>query len=460
MGTQPSGKWLKCAERLLEELESECFARRLRRWLPLVAERRTDVRGRESHGDPEAELLLADGNADCLKGIAWCCVRVDEPSLPGLLGDLAESCYLKVAWRGPRCAKVANAAVFALGQSPCSEAAAQLSRLRARVASPSAQKPIERALEAAAARAGLTALDLEEMAVPTFGLDAAGSARTQIGRFTADVRLEGMRDARLSWCDAAGKPQKSVPAEVKRDHPDEVRALQQTVKELQKLLPAQRNRVERLLITNREWPLEAWRERYVRHPVLAPLAQRLIWHFQDGERSALAIPCGGEPVDLQDRPLDWLSEATRVRLWHPAGCDPETVLRWRTWIEEHAVTQPFKQAHREIYLLTDAELRTRTYSNRFAAHVLKQHQFKALCDQRGWSYRLQGCYDSIVEPAAVRPVPQWYLSAEFWVEGVYGDDDTFSGPGVCLYVTTDQVRFVRDGAALLLAEVPRWPLRR
>ncbi len=53
------------------------------------------------------------------------------------------------------------------------------------------------------------------------------------------------------------------------------------------------------------------------------------------------------------------------------------VLAWRDRLAELELCQPFKQAHREVYLLTDAERTTRTYSNRFAAHVLKQHQFNA-----------------------------------------------------------------------------------
>src|SRR5207248_1223504 len=130
------------------------------------------------------------------------------------------------------------------------------------------------------------------------------------------------------------------------------------------------------------------------------------------------------------------------RLWHPVGFDSEEVLRWRVWLEEHSVTQPFKQAHREIYILTDAELETGTYSNRFAAHILKQHQFRALCDQRGWSYRLQGPFDSGCAPVAARPLPQWGLRAEFWVLSLE-ERATMSAAGICLYVSTDQVRFYR-----------------
>jgi hypothetical protein len=131
-------------------------------------------------------------------------------------------------------------------------------------------------------------------------------------------------------------------------------------------------------------------------------------------------------------------ETTQVRLWHPISSASEEVLSWRRWLERHAVTQPFKQAHREVYLLTEAERQTATYSNRFAAHILRQHQLKALCEQRGWRMRLQG---GGFDPGDCMPrleLPRWGLWAEFWVQAVEGQE---SGAGICLYVTTDQVRF-------------------
>jgi hypothetical protein len=115
------------------------------------------------------------------------------------------------------------------------------------------------------------------------------------------------------------------------------------------------------------------------------------------------------------------------------------------------VTQPFKQAHREVYILTEAELRTDTYSNRFAAHILRQHQFKALCDQRGWKYDFIGDWDSQPLPAT-RDLAGWDLRAEFWVDAC---TQQFSDAGVALYVATDQVRFSDPtGAAVRLSEVP------
>ncbi|MGI5489575.1 DUF4132 domain-containing protein [Microtetraspora malaysiensis] len=105
------------------------------------------------------------------------------------------------------------------------------------------------------------------------------------------------------------------------------------------------------------------------------------------------------------------------------------------------ITQPFKQAHREIYLLTAAEENTGVYSNRYAAHILRQHQFHALAAQRGWHNKLRLMVDDVYTPAT-RELTQWGLRAEFWIEGI-GDDygtDTLDS-GAYLRLVTDQVRF-------------------
>jgi len=121
--------------------------------------------------------------------------------------------------------------------------------------------------------------------------------------------------------------------------------------------------------------------------------------------------------------------------------ETEVVLEWREWLNAHELQQPFKQAHREVYILTDAEVNTRTYSNRYAAHILRQHQFNALCAARGWKNSLRLMVDDYFPPA-MKQLPGWNLRTEYWIEGIgdnYGTDT--NATGTYLYVTTDQVRF-------------------
>jgi len=135
------------------------------------------------------------------------------------------------------------------------------------------------------------------------------------------------------------------------------------------------------------------------------------------------------------------NDDTIISLWHPVGKPMDDVLGWRDWLDTNKIIQPFKQAHREVYLLTDAEKNTDTYSNRFAAHIIKQHQFNALCGARGWKNQLRLMVDDSYEPAKII-LPQWNLRAEFWIEGVgedYGVDTNEAG--TYYYLATDQVRF-------------------
>jgi hypothetical protein len=166
-------------------------------------------------------------------------------------------------------------------------------------------------------------------------------------------------------------------------------------------------------------------------------------------------------VNWNNEPLSGLGSGTVVQLWHPLQSDPQTVLSWRCWLEDHLIVQPFKQAHREIYVLTPAEEQTDTYSNRFAAHVIRQHQFSSLCRERGWQYRLMGSgFDGHNVPTL--DVPRRSMRVEFWVDVPnldVGTDprqaaDQMSGSGINLYLLTDQVRFYRDRSPARLAEIP------
>jgi uncharacterized protein DUF4132 len=323
--------------------------------------------------------------------------------------------------------------------------AAQLERVRLGVKQPTFVKGIERALEEAARRAGMTREDLEELTVPTFDLDREGRLRVPVGAALAELAVVGL-DVTLQWCDAAGKPRKAVPADVRREHKTALKVLKRLHDDMARMLLAQRDRLERLPLAERKWPLATWRERYLDHPLVGPLARRLIWRFADGDRVVDGIWLDGQLVDAEDHPLA-LSETAIVSAWHPALYSPAAVLAWREWLERHQVTQPFKQAHREVYLLTDAERASRVYSNRFAAHILRQHQFNALAAARGWRNQLRLMVDDTYPPATLE-LPHWNLRAEFWIEGAgdeYGVDTNETG--TYLHVASDQVRFYALNAA-------------
>ena len=453
----PSAKWIAASSKLLEEIGPDDFRSHVIEWFPLVDQPRTQRIERWSEYEPDPNQLIIDPHADILKGLAWCCGLTEDKDVSRALTSLALSAYKKVPGIGPRATKIGNACVWALGNMPGMEGVGQLALLRVRVKFGTAQKMIEKALAAAAHREGLPREELDEMAVPTYGLADVGIRRETLGDYVAELTVTGTATTELRWIRPDGKPQKSVPAAVKKDHADDLKELKHAAKDIQRMLPAQRDRIDQLFLQQKRWPLATWRERYLDHPLVGCLARRIIWRFVQDEagsgrsRSAVGIWHDGRIVDQQGRPVDWVEtatgessephESTRVELWHPIGEPVEDIVAWRRRLEAHEVRQPFKQAHREIYLLTDAEKNTVVYSNRFAAHIIRQHQFNALCAVRGWKNKLRLLVDDEYPPA-MRLLPAWNLRAEFWIEGI-GDDygvDT-NETGTFYRLTTDQVRF-------------------
>lgn len=451
--SKPSQKWVKTANELVEAVGRVEFKQRIQNWFEFVALPRPVHREpQNAQYDPDPDLLLADANSLILKGLTWCCAGWKDPEITRAVSRLAEVCFKKIRNLGARSPRIGNACFYSLSVTTTDEAAAELSRLNQLVKQPSAKKLLGKSLDKAAELSGQTREDLEESTVPTYGLDVEGRLKKSLGDFTAEFSIVGPDAFELVWRKVDGKTQKSVPAEVKEKHAAEFKALKRTLQDIQKMLPAQRQRIERLMASERQWEFDKWRQRYLDHPLLASFSRRLIWHFREGDRTASGVWHDGKIVDAQDRALDWLSPATRVRLWHPLGQDLDIVTGWRRWFETHQVCQPFKQAHREIYVLTDAERQTDIYSNRFAAHILRQHQFAALAKERGWTYSLQGNFDSANTPTLV--LPQWNLSVEFWVDYPGGNEAT-SNAGIFLNMATDQVRFCAPGGEPRpLAEIP------
>jgi hypothetical protein len=450
--SRPTRKWLKPANECLEAIGRDEFKKYAVRWFELVALPRPVHREPAADYLPEPDQLIDDTNSVILKGLAWVCGGFEDKDVVRALSTLAQVCFKKVPFIGARCPRVGRACLYSLSVISLPEAAAELTRLDQVVKQPSNRKVIGQSLDRAAESSGLTREELEENSIPTYGLDADGRLKQTIGNFTAEYSVTGPDSFELVWRKTDGKLQRSVPADVKEQHAAELKALKRTARDIEKMLPAQSRRVERLFLAEREWEYLRWRERYLDQPFMATISRRLIWHFHQGDRQAAGIWHDGHVVDNENRPLGWLSPETRVRLWHPLGREVTEVARWRQWLEEHRVSQPFKQAHREIYVLTDAELQTGTYSNRFAAHIIRQHQFAALAQERGWKYHLQGGFDSHNVPAI--DLPRWNLSVEFWVESE-GLNEEMSGAGIYLNVATDQVRFCAGGGLPRpLSEVP------
>ena len=255
------------------------------------------------------------------------------------------------------------------------------------------------AVRRSAETSGLSIAEYHECTVPTYGFAPDHTAAVTLAGTAGKLRIV-----------AATRVDVVTP----RPTDDGYRDARRHADEIERMLRAHRLRIERLPLLNASWPLDVWCSRYGDHPLLAYMARRLIWLIDD--RSAMWDGQAGRGHDGRKRAV--AADAT-VRPWHPAAAAPHEVLQWRGRLEVGAIIQPFKQAHREIYLLTDAERTTRTHSNRFAAHIVRGPQLQVLMHERGWEGNPASPFDtSQSDPVWTSPDGQW--RAEFSVECLDG----------------------------------------
>ncbi|MFE3202563.1 DUF4132 domain-containing protein [Embleya sp. NPDC059237] len=270
----------------------------------------------------------------------------------------------------------------------------------------------------------------------------------RFGEATAELTVSG-RTVTIVWRNAAGRVVKAPPADVRRDHGVALGELKADAKDIAKMLAAQS---DRLFLARRSWRFDRWRAQFLDHPLVGTLARRLLWTV-DGRTCGYA---DGALRTLDDTAIEPAAGAA-VGLWHPIEMPHDEVFAARDWLERHLITQPFRQAHREVRPLTAAEERTGTYSNRYTAHVLRQHLFHALAATRGWTNKLRLSVDDEYPPA-IRSLPEWGLRAEFLI-GAVGDNE-ITDSGSHLHIATDQVRFHRIDAPVATAHASGGPYRR
>jgi hypothetical protein len=380
-------------------------------------------------------------NAETVKGLLWIVSLFNEEAFSRQLAKVAAAAYKKVPNKGPLDTKTGNACVTALSISKGLHGISQLAGLAYRIKQTGIRNKVDKVLREVAATKNVSRQEIEDLSVMEFGL-SDDLMTVEIGDYIAEIRLLKPGKTLMQWRNGE-KVQKSIPKAVKDGFPDALKALKAKKKSLQMDSINLRDRIDWGLRLNREMTQAYFAETWKKNTLLNFFANRLIWiFFGEDDKTFTAVIHGregwennkGQAVDLKDK--------TSLRLWHPSLATTVEVEQWRSYLIEREITQPFKQAFREVYLLTAAEEKTGTYSNRMAAHILKQHQFANLARGRGWTYSLIGAYDhGMPTQACFQHLPELGIRVEYIIQEMQNGDN-FNEIGIWNYVSTDQVRFL------------------
>ena len=461
-GATPSKKYLDDTLAIIKDIGSDKFKKTVHEWFRFITslKEKEQLHSQVYNGRTYTHStydFLTSVNTESVKGLLWACSHFHDNATIHVVATLAERAFRKIPGKGPAAASIGNACLYVLYKSKGLDGIGQLSRLRLRIKQASAQALIDKYLQSAAEKQGVTVSEVEDMAVDDFGL-VNGVRSFVIDDYTAELTIIGTGKTNTKWLRSDGTFLKSAPSIVKEKHTAKFKKIKDTAKQVEQTLTAQRDRIDRMFRSDRKIAWHSFQENYIDHGLMTYLASRIIWNFHkvDG-RLVQAIRLNNQWVNASNE-LVSVSDTETVSLWHPVQASVKAITAWRDFFVFHQLQQPLKQAYRDVYLFTDAEANTRSYSNRMAAHILRQHQFNSLAKIRGWRYSLIGAFDNGIDSnKASLLLPEYNLRAEYWISEVNADG-AMNDTGIWNYVSTDQVRFINttNNETTDLIDIPPW----
>jgi hypothetical protein len=176
-----------------------------------------------------------------------------------------------------------------------------------------------------------------------------------------------------------GKTLADIPAKLKK-HPKVV-SLRARKVELKRQASRIRPSLEQFMVRGDEFTGTELRE-LMEHPLLAPMLANLVLI---GDGIAGYPVHGGKALEDYRGQVEAVKAAEKIRIAHAHDLLPAT--QWHRWQKDcfaRERIQPFKQAFRELYPLTEAEKKDGLQTRRYAGHQVQPRQALALLGQRGW----------------------------------------------------------------------------
>ena len=283
------------------------------------------------------------------------------------------------------------------------------------------------ALSEAAERQGLSLAAFLEQLVPDFGLRREG-LKLDVGPYSYTVRIRP--DLSLVVLDEKGKSSKSLPKAKIGEDPDK-RSLAENqfkalAKNLKPVLKQQGKRLTRALQLGSRWPVPIWRRWFAEHPLLASIAQAVVWAAEDSEGQALGRfrpDENGALIDLQDEDFV-LADDALVHIVHPLELDEHERAAWAQHFADYALVSPIGQwefaVHRPIAEELQANVLTRAKGSR-----LPRGKFGSLLEKWGYIKGDAGGETRFDEHS-------WSLDGEHWLV-------TLEHSGISVFFDPDEV---------------------
>lgn len=231
------------------------------------------------------------------------------------------------------------------------------------------------ALEFAAAQLGITREELADRIVPDLGFDERMERiydygeRKFIVTITTALEIEVFEAVEADGAGniphslTRGRKLKNLPAPGKKD--DEAKAaaayeeFKQMKKQMKTTVASQKQRLEMALSTAREWSVDAWKQLFVKNPIMHQFATGLIWGiYEEGKLTQSFRYMEDGSFNTEEEDEFELPEQGKIGLVHPIELTAESKAAWKEQLADYEIAQPFEQLDRAVYAMTEEEAGT------------------------------------------------------------------------------------------------------
>jgi hypothetical protein len=268
----------------------------------------------------------------------------------------------------------------------------------------------ENAFAEAAERTNVSLDELRDRVIPWLGFTPNEPRIISAGGRAIEVRI-GM-DLKVAFRDAKTKKKAAVPKSVPPDVKGEIAELKSVLAEAAK---AQVLRLENLLVAQHRWPVDRWKERFLEHPLLFPLAVRLVWGAYDASDRLTTTFRALEDrtlTSVDDGAVD-LAGVDRIGLVHPMDLGDATP--WKQHLADHHVESPFPQLERQVVRLRSEQEDMTAYCD-FAGVDVDARALKRGTARMSWR---RGDTDHATIDSYWKPFPLAKIIARIHVDEMY-----------------------------------------
>ncbi|MDE6672054.1 MAG: DUF4132 domain-containing protein [Ruminococcus sp.] len=265
--------------------------------------------------------------------------------------------YIK-EWSEHSRGAIASEAVMAMAVNGSSEALMNVDSIARKFRHKQVRNSAKKALDDVAEIFGITKEELSDRIVPDMNFNDRMCRVFDYGNRQFNVYLTPTLEIEIFNGD---KKLKNLPKPAKSDDPEKsVQAYEDfriMKKQIKTVVANQKQRLEYVLMCDRKWTSENWKNLFVKNPVMHCFAIGLIWGVYDGNRlvESFRYMDDGSFTNIDEDEFN-IPENAEIGLVHPVELTPEQKKAWAEQLSDYEIIQPFPQISRPCFTPTEQEL--------------------------------------------------------------------------------------------------------